>query len=200
VQQLRFAAPMRIDVTAAVCIVLIAIGWFLMNTLVFTVGAMSQPTHFYQLAAIIEQPTMLLMGVGGHDGAIVLFSLLCWLVLVIALLVPQRRSDWAAWLAGLAPLVLMLLALVALYRATGAAPSTPVTHSLRDNLARFGNDALLTVSGKVAQHIHLGAGGVLALLASVVLAYHSVRRYWRSSPSLAPVDRVSEPTGADEPR
>ena len=104
----RFATPMKIDVTTAVCIVLIAIGWFPMSTLVFTVGGLSQPTHFYQLAAIIEQPTMLLTGVGGHEAAIVLFSLLCWLVLVVALLLPQRYRDWTAWLAGLAPLVLML--------------------------------------------------------------------------------------------
>jgi hypothetical protein len=200
VQQARSAAAAKLDVTATVCIVLIAIGWFVMNTLVFTVGGLNQPTHFYQLAAIVEQPAMLLTGVGGHEGAIVLFSLLCWLVLVVALLVPRRRSDWAAWLAGLAPLVLMLLALVALYRATGAVPSAPVTHSLRDDLVRFGGDALLTVSGKVAQHIHLGAGGVLALLASVALAYHSVRRYWRRNPSLAPVEPMAEPTGADEGR
>jgi hypothetical protein len=60
---------------------------------------------------------------------------------------------------------------------------------------------MLGVSGKVAQHIHLGAGGVLALLASVVLAYHSVRRYWRNSPLPVPDDRLSQPTGgADEGR
>ena len=39
----------------------------------------------------------------------------------------------------------------------------------------------------------------MALLASVVLAYHSVRRYWRSDPSLAPADRLLEASdGADE--
>jgi hypothetical protein len=201
VQPSRGAAPMKIDVTAAVCIVLIACGWFLMSTLVFTIGGLSQPTHFYQLAAIIEQPSMLLMGVDGHEPAIVLFSLLCWSALVVALLVPQRRNDWAAWFAGLAPLVLMLLALLALYRATGAAAPTPPGRGLRADLLRLGNDAMLGVSGKVAQHIHLGAGGVLALLASVVLAYHSVRRYWRNSPLPVPDDRLSQPTGgADEGR
>jgi hypothetical protein len=54
----------KIDGTTWAALLCVAIGWFWMNTLVATFGPIQHLAHFYDLAAILKDPTQLLTGVG----------------------------------------------------------------------------------------------------------------------------------------
>src|SRR5579863_3696155 len=49
-------ARARFDRVAVICITVIGICWFALDTLVFSVGRVEQPTRFYQLLAVIDHP------------------------------------------------------------------------------------------------------------------------------------------------
>jgi hypothetical protein len=49
--------------------------------------------------------------------------------------------------------------------------------SVTGSFIRFANDLVNRGGGLVAKHISVGAGGYLALIASVFLAVHGLRRY-----------------------
>jgi hypothetical protein len=170
------------DVVAIACIVLIAVGWFLLSTLVFTVGRVAQPTHFYQMLAVLNHPGMLLVGVSSAAGfEVVLFSLLCLGVLVAALM--PHFSARGAWWSGWLPLLLMLVCLIALYSGgtpERAAQAAAGGDSLGGQLMRLAHaamqDAMQSAQLQAANHVRPGAGGVLSILASVALAVRCTSR------------------------
>lgn len=172
-------ARTTIDIVTAGCLALIMLGWFGMNTLVTTLGPMTESVRFYEMLAVLRHPALLFIGVGsGHVLETLSFSLLCLLVVAAAFLPPwsQRRN---AWLAGLLPLALMLTSFALLYRGGPAwqPDASSPAHLFGDTLVRFANGAMARVSSHAASHVGLGWGGALALLASAALAIRSTGKY-----------------------
>ena len=174
-------APKNPDMVAVACILLIAAGWFLLNTLVFTVGRVTQATHFYQMLAVLKHPAMLLVGVTSAGFEVAVFSLLCIGVLVAAVIphFSTRGTWWTGWL----PLLLMLVCLIALYSGgipERAAQAAAGGDSLGGQLMRLAHaamqDAMQSAQVQVGNHIRPGAGGVLSILASVGLAVRCTSR------------------------
>lgn len=165
----------RVDAASVACVGLIALGWFGMNSLVASLGALSQATRFYEIWVVLRHPTALIAGSAAHDGEVLCFTLLCLLLLALVLL-----GSWSVqrshWLLGLAPLALMLLCFGALYIGGSAAAPAP-DESLRGQFAQITNAALHRMQANVARHISLGAGAPLSLIASAVLAVRCLQRY-----------------------
>jgi len=166
----------EIDVSAKLAIVCVLFGWFFMNTLVVSLGSLQHGVHFYDMAAVIADPTRLFFGVDTSFQR-VFFGLIC-LVCLAAPVVPHLVHGKAAWLAYLAPLALILVCGILLYSRTSgeffSAPSD--ANSMSGGLLRFANDLVRQGSDLVSRHIAVGAGGYLALIGSAILAAQGVRR------------------------
>ena len=175
--QHKIPAPAALDVVTATCIILIGVSWFGLNTLVFSIGRLSQSTRFYELLSVLRQSSLLLSGVGsGHGLETVAFTLVCLLALT-ACLAPWLSPRRSAWLAGTLPLALMLVCALALYYGGSSWPVDAAPDSLRGHLIRWGNQSMQWATGEVAQRVRLGAGAYLGLFGSVVLAGRAALRY-----------------------
>jgi hypothetical protein len=186
----------RLDVISLLCLGLVAIGWFGMDTMVVNFGRFAQSTHFYELGVIVLHPAALFVGVGtGHALELTLFTLLALTTLFVVLAAPVLFPQRTAWLAGWAPLGLMILCAALLY-GNGAGEQAPITSnpSLHDDLMRLANRVTQHAQNALVSHISVGAGGIVAALASIALAIRSTRL------SQAPHRAAAVPSSADESR
>jgi hypothetical protein len=169
----------KLEGSSKLAMVCVVFGWFFMNTLVVSLGSLQHGVRFFDMAAVIADPTRLFFGV---DSALqrIVFGVICLLCLAAPLL-PQVGKKRSAWLVYLAPLTLMSVCAVLLYeRSSGeffAPPSD--TRALSASLIRFANDLVSHGGDLVARHISVGAGAYLALIGCAVLAAQGVRRYRR---------------------
>jgi hypothetical protein len=175
---LRLArAAAELDVLSRFALLCIIFGWFLVDVLVVTLGSLQHGVRFFDLSAVIADPTRLFFGIRGSTHRI-LFGLVCILCLLAPLL-PHLRRGRANWLGCLAPLLLMVICGVLLYFRTSsellAAPSD--AGRAGSSLIRFANDLVHQGSGLVARHVAVGVGGYLSLIACMVLAVRGVRRF-----------------------
>jgi len=173
-------AAWTLDASSKIAIASLIVGWFFMSTLTVSFGSLQHGVRFFDMSAVIADPTRLFFGI---DSLLqrVLFGLICIACLGGPLL-PQIIQRRAAWLGYLAPLVLMVLCGAILFSKTsGEFFSTPSNAgSVTGSFIRFANDLVNRGGGLVAKHISVGAGGYLALIASVFLAVHGLRRYRQS--------------------
>jgi hypothetical protein len=175
-------AQRRIDATSAVGIGLIAIGWFGMDSFNVAFPGYSQGTRFYQMLVILRHPAVLFTGIGGGHGLeVAVFTLLCVLAL-LAVLAPLWSTHRAAWLAAALPLALMLACFALLNSGSPGWQVEPASssHALREDLLRFANDVMQRAQNHIARHVSLGAGGILSLLASAVLALRGTLMWLRT--------------------
>src|SRR5579862_5532076 len=70
------------DVPALICLALIAVGWFAMNTLVVSFGPFTHITQFYEMGVVVTHPVALFVGVGESHA----FTLTCFTLLALATL------------------------------------------------------------------------------------------------------------------
>jgi hypothetical protein len=180
----------EVDGTSKLAMVCVVFGWFLMNTLVVSLGSLEHGVRFFDMSAVIADPTRLFFGVDApfHRA---FFGLLC-LACVAAPLAPHlAKLDLAkpdivkkksAWLFYLAPLALMVACGVLLYsRSSGEFfAAAPDPKSLSGSLIHFANDLVRRGSDLVSRHISVGAGGYLGLIGCVVLAVQGLRRFRHS--------------------
>jgi len=169
----------NIDTISVIGILIIAAAWFGMDTLSVSFAGFSQGTRFFQMLAITRHPVLLFTGVGsGHNLEIMAFALLC-IVSLLAVLAPRFYHGRHVWLATLSPLVLMLLCFALLYSGSPGwdVPPSSSEHALRADLMHFANDVMQRAQNQVASHVGLGAGGIMALLASLALAVHGTRKW-----------------------
>jgi hypothetical protein len=169
----------RVDMFALVCLALIAIGWFAMNTLVASFGRYTQHTAFYQMGVIMFHPAALFVGIGsGHAFALTAFTILS-IVTLGAVFAPLVSAQRNAWLTGWMPLALMLGAFALVYSGGSSAQLDAATSSgsLHDDVWRLANHLIERTQNTLATHIKLGAGGVLSLGASFALAIRSLMNY-----------------------
>jgi hypothetical protein len=170
----------RPDALALVCLALIALGWFAMNTLVVNFGPFTHITQFYEMGVVVTHPVALFVGVGdSHALTLTCFTLLALATLFTVMtttVAPVRRS---AHLLGWLPLALMLVCFAMLYfggpspQIDAAAPDS----SVHDYLVRMAGHLTQHVQNTLVTHISLGAGGGLALLASALLGIRSTLHY-----------------------
>ncbi|MEA3142101.1 MAG: hypothetical protein QOK23_4270 [Gammaproteobacteria bacterium] len=175
----------QLETASKLALLCVFIGWFMTDTLVVTLGSLQHGVRFFDMSAVIADPTRLFFGIQGSFQRI-LFGLVCILSLSAAAL-PYLRRERAAWLAYLAPLVLMLICGVLLYSRTsseffGSPTDASVVGS---DLIRFANKFARQGSGLVARHISMGVGGYLAFVASLVLALRGIRHYRHPQPPLS---------------
>jgi hypothetical protein len=167
----------QLETAGKFAILVIFIGWFMTDTLVVTLGSLQHGVRFFDMSAVIADPTRLFFGTQGGFQRFV-FGLVCILCLAAPVL-PFLRRERAAWLGFLAPLILMLICAVILYSRTSSEFfGTPSDASAAGNdLIRFANKFARQDTGLVTRHISIGAGGYLAFVASLVLALRGMRHY-----------------------
>lgn len=181
----------ELEASSKLALVIVAMGWFFMNTLVASLGSFQHGVRFFDMSAIIGDPTRLFFGVNAPLHRI-FFGLICLACLVAPLAphlevaptplepIPRKRGK-SLWLCYAVPLVLMVICGVLLYiRTSGdffADPGDP--NSMTGSLMHFANGLVRHGSDMVSRHIAVGAGAYLALLGSSVLASQGVRRFRR---------------------
>src|ERR1700754_545668 len=93
------------DAASKIAILCIFASWFFLDTLVATLGSLQHGVRFFDMSAVIADPSRMFFGFSGwqHRAG---FGLLC-LACLAAPILPHLRSARALWLTYLAPLVLM---------------------------------------------------------------------------------------------
>jgi hypothetical protein len=169
-------AGLEIEPASKIALACIFFGWFLLDSLVVTLGSLQHGVRFFDLSAVIADPARMFFGVQGSLHR-VFFIPVC-LVCVAAPLAPHYRRVRALWLSYSAPLALMVVCGILLFSRTSgefiAVPSN--AHRIGGNLIQFANDLVHHGSDLVARHVSIGIGAYLALAASLVLAWQGVRR------------------------
>jgi len=170
-------AVLALETSSKLAIVCCFFGWFLMSTLTVSLGSLQHGVRFYDLAAVIGDPTRLFFGVDSTFQRVA-FGFLCLLGL-LAPLAPHLVKTRAAWLAYLAPLVLMVLVAVLLYSKNSGEffPTTNDGQLVSDSLMRLANTLVRRTAAVVSHHVAVGAGAYLALIGSIVLGLQGVRRF-----------------------
>lgn len=168
-----------LDSSSKLALACVAMGWFFMNTLLASLGSLQHGVHFFDMSAIIADPTRIFFGVEApvHRS---LFGFLC-LACLLAPLAPHLRTSKVLWLCYALPLALMVVCGVLLYvRTSGdffADPGPP--NSMSGSLMHFANDLVRRGGDMVSRHIAVGAGAYIALLGSSLLASQGIRRFRR---------------------
>jgi hypothetical protein len=169
----------KIDQAAVLAMVLIAVGWFLMNTLVVNFGLWQEGIHFYDLLAVIRDPAGRLSSMDHSQPYLTVgFALVC----IVALLVPTAPMIYktrAAWFVYLIPLALMVACGAVLYARTSTSYFHPDDNApaVSAYLARIAARVAKKASDMVATRISIGAGAYVALLGSCWLGLHGLRRF-----------------------
>jgi len=164
---------------AKFAIVCVFFSWFFIDTLVVSVGSVTHGVRFFDAGAVIADPTRMFFSIDTTFG-VLSFAVLCVACLLLPL-APHLTRNRLAWIAYLAPLILMVVCGLLLYSKTSrdllAAPSDP--SGLKGSVMSFANKLLQRSSDYVSKHVAVGAGGYVALIASLCLAYMGVRRLFR---------------------
>jgi hypothetical protein len=170
----------QIELASKIAMVCVFFGWFLVDTLVVTLGSLQHGVRFFDISAVIADPSRMFFGLPGSAHRI-LFIALC-MVCIFAPLLPHFHRRRALWLSYLAPLALMLICGALLFSRTSrefiAAPGT--VSRIGGNLVQFANDLVHHGGDLVARHVAIGVGGYLALAASLVLVLQGARGFRRT--------------------
>jgi hypothetical protein len=170
--------PLFADWRALTAIAAVFVGWFVLDTVSMTFGAVRQDFRFYDLAAIIDQPARLLTGIDrAQVHSTIPFGILCLATLAAALAARVSRQPLAR-LAGCAPLALMLACGAILYYETSrdTFAAAPGASDVANAFASFANALARRTGAVVARHIGVGAGAWLAALGALYLAGAAVRK------------------------
>jgi hypothetical protein len=179
----------KLDTASLIALLCIFLSWFFVDTFTVSLGSLQHGVRFYDLPAMIADPTRMFFG-GAATFRTFLFGTLCVVCLLLPLAVYRRHEGWI-WLALFGPLGLMLVCGALLYYRTSgeffAMPAEPA--SMAGNLIHFANGLVHRGSGAVARHVSIGVGGYLGFTAAVLLALLGIRGFRRQGPHLAAKDR-----------
>jgi len=171
------SAASRVEMAGKIAIIGIFVGWFFLDTLVVTLGSLQHGVRFFDMSAVIADPSRMFFGFTGwaHRAA---FGVLC-LACVAAPILAHLRRGRALWFTYLAPLALMGICTVLLFwRTSGqfvAAPND--AEHMAGTVVQFANDLVHHSSTRMTRHVSIGVGGYLALLASLLLALRGARQF-----------------------
>jgi len=167
----------KIDPAGLVALFCIFSSWFFIDTFTVTLGSLQHGVRFYDVPAVIADPTRMFFGTATTFRTL-MFGALCVCCLLLPLAVYWRGERWI-WFTLCAPLILMLVCGLVLYsRTSGEFFATPTdAASASGNLIRFANGLVHRGGGAVARHVSIGVGGYAAFVASLVLAISGVRGF-----------------------
>jgi hypothetical protein len=167
----------KLDSAGVVALFCIFLSWFFIDTFTVTLGSLQHGVRFYDVPAVIADPTRMFFGTATTFRTI-LFGALCVFCLLLPIAVYWRGERWT-WFTLCAPLILMLVCGLLLYsRTSGEFFATPTNAvGVSGNLIHFANGLVHRGSGAVARHVNIGAGGYAAFVASLVLAISGVRGF-----------------------
>jgi hypothetical protein len=172
----------RTEGASKIAIVCILLSWFFLDTLVVTLGSLQHGVRFFDMSAVIADPSRMFFGFSGwaHRAG---FGLLC-LACLGAPILPHLRPVRALWVGYLAPLVLMgICAALLLWRTSGQFVAAPIdTGQIAGNVAQFANDLVHHSSTLMMRHVSIGVGAYLGLAASLVLALRGARQFHGATP------------------
>lgn len=167
----------RIEAASKIAIGCIFLSWFFLDTLVVTLGSLQHGVRFFDMSAVIADPSRIFFGFSGwaHRAG---FGLLCVACLGAPIL-PHLRRGKALWLAYSAPLALMAICAALLFwRTAGQFVAAPIDKSrIAGSVAQFANDLVHHSSTQIMRHVSIGIGGYLAVVACLVLALRGVRQF-----------------------
>ena len=168
-------AVAALELSSRLAIVCVFFGWFFMNTFVVSLGSLAHGVRFFDLSAVIADPTRLFFDADTPVHR-TLFGAVC-IACLLAPLAPHLHRVRAAWVGFLLPLALILLCGALLYwRTSGELFASPSdARSLGGDFLHMANDLVRHGSDLVARHVVLGAGSYLALIGAVVLAFQGAR-------------------------
>src|SRR5580704_10095192 len=126
--------------SSQIAIVCVFFGWFLVDTLVVTLGSLQHGVRFFDMSVVIADPSRMFFGLQGF-GHRLFFIPLC-IVCLCAPLLPHLRRDRMLWLSYAAPLALMAICGVLLvWRTSGEFIVAPRNAGrVGGNLVQFAND------------------------------------------------------------
>jgi hypothetical protein len=167
----------KLDSAGVVALLCIFLSWFFIDTFTVTLGTLQHGVRFYDVPAVIADPTRMFFGTATTFRTF-LFGALCICCLMLPIAVYRRGERWA-WFTLCAPLTLMLVCCLLLYsRTSGEFFATPTNAAgVGGNLIHFANGLVHRGSGAVARHVNIGVGGYAAFVASLVLAISGVRGF-----------------------
>ena len=179
---LAVAATDGLSKVALVCLIL---GWFFTDTLVATWGSLQHGVKFFDMSAVIADPSMMFFRISFSFG-VLMFSLLCALCIAAPLL-PHLVRRPALAVGNFAPLLLFLACAALLWHRTSGdfVPTPHDPQGIAGKVVGFANQLLNRSSAVVAHHVSVGLGGYLGLLASVALAVQGMRNM-KAKPTLPP--------------
>lgn len=171
-----FRAAGEVELASKIAIVCVFFGWFVVDTLVVTLGSVQHGVRFFDMSAVIADPSRMFFALEGSVHR-VFFVPLC-MVCALAPLLPHLRPIRMLWLSYIAPLALMLICGVLLFSRTSREFIAAAGDAGRvgGNLIQFANDLVHHGGDLVARHVSIGAGGYLALAAAILLALQGIRR------------------------
>src|ERR1700722_20538049 len=97
----------QIELASKIAIVCVFFGWFLVDTLVVTLGSVQHGVRFFDISAVIADPSRMFFGLQGSLHR-VFFIPLC-LICLCAPLLPHVRSMRVLWLSYAAALALLVI-------------------------------------------------------------------------------------------
>src|ERR1700679_4074512 len=94
----------QIDLASKAAMVCIFFGWFLVDTLVVTLGSLQHGVRFFDMSAVIADPSRMFFGLQGslHRTFFIPLCVIC----LFAPLLPHVRRIRVLWLSYAAPLAL----------------------------------------------------------------------------------------------
>jgi hypothetical protein len=185
--KLGLAMPMnrKLDAAGLIALLCITWSWFFIDTFTVTLGSLQHGVRFYDVPALIADPTRMFFGTATTYRTF-LFGALCVCSLLLPLAVYRRGERWI-WFVFCAPLILMLVCGLLLYsRTSGEFFATPTNAAgVSGNLIQFANGLVHRGSTAVARHVTIGVGGYAAFAGSVVLTMSGVRGFKKQAVSAA---------------
>jgi hypothetical protein len=139
----------KLDTASLIALFCIFLSWFFIDTFTVTLGSLQHGVRFYDLPAVIADPTRLFFGI-----AATLRTFLFGVLRLCGALLYYRTSGE--------------------FFAMTAEPA-----SMAGNLIHFANGLVHRGSGAVARHVSIGVGGYLGFAAALLLAVSGVRGFRR---------------------
>src|ERR1700689_1498992 len=132
-------AAAQIELASKIALVCVFFGWFLVDTLVVTLGSLQHGVRFFDMSAVIADPSRMIFGTP-RPVPRTFFIPLC-IVCLFAPLLPHFRRIAALRLCYAAPLVLMVICGVLLFWRTSGAFIVAASNAGRvgGNLVQFAN-------------------------------------------------------------
>jgi hypothetical protein len=166
-----------LDTLSKIALVCLVIAWFFADTLVVALGSIKSGVRFYDISAVIGDPSRLFFSID-TTFSVVAFGGLC-IACVLLPLTPHFFRGRFTWFAYCAPLALIVTCAVLLYsRASSEFFTSPALPSgIGSKVVHFANSLVQHGGGLVARHVAVGLGGYLGTLCGLVLAIQGFRRF-----------------------